>query len=163
MSPESSATVRRKICGGKNFRAVWVLCYDCPRRSGSSCRLLFRAVLVPPFLRFHAACCEKLVCWLPLKGLHRESGYAALSAMRTALADFPLKKVEAVPLALDTSADPAQARRAAAKMLRDDTVVAVVGPLQARQVSAVADVFTASGVEWRPQGRPPSNEAGPKP
>ncbi len=95
----------------------------------------------------------------PFEGLHRESGYAALSAMRTALADFPLKKVEAVPLALDTSADPAQARRAAAKMLRDDTVVAVVGPLQARQVSAVADVFTASGVEWRPQGRPPSNEA----
>ena len=79
--------------------------------------------------------------------------------MRAALADFPLKEFEAIPLAMDTSADPAYARRAAAKMLRDDSVVAVVGPLQARQVSAVAQLIADSGVEWQPQTRPPSTEA----
>ncbi len=92
----------------------------------------------------------------PFEGLHRESGYEALSAMRAALADYPLEKFEALPLAMDTSADPAQARRAAVKMLRDDSVVAVVGPLQARQVSAVAEVMAASDVKWQPQTRPAS-------
>lgn len=95
----------------------------------------------------------------PFEGLYRESGYQALSAMRAALADYPLREFEVVPLALDTSADPGYARRAAAKMLRDDSVVAVVGPLQARQVSAVADVISTSGVDWWPQSRPPSTEA----
>ena len=84
----------------------------------------------------------------PFEGLHRESGYEALSAMRAALADYPLVEVEALPLALDTSADPTQARRAALKMLRDDSVVAVVGPIQARTVSAVADVIAASDLAW---------------
>ena len=84
----------------------------------------------------------------PFEGLHRESGYEALSAMRAALADYPLVEVEALPLALDTSADPTQARRAALKMLRDDSVVAVVGPMQARTVSAVADVIAASDLDW---------------
>ena len=87
----------------------------------------------------------------PFEGLHRESGYEALAAMRAALSDFPLVEVEAMPLALDTSADPVQARRAALKMLRDDSVVAVVGPVQARTVSAVADVIAASDLElWLP-------------
>lgn len=95
----------------------------------------------------------------PFEGLHRESGYEALAAMRMALADYPLQQFEALPLALDTSADPTQARRSAAKMLRDETVLAVVGPLQARQVSAVADVIAASGVSWKPQTRPASSEA----
>lgn len=94
----------------------------------------------------------------PFEGLYRESGYEALSAMRMALADYPLENFDAIPLALDTSADPAQARRAAAKMLRDETVVAVIGPLQARQVSAVAEVLTASDVAWQPQVRPASSE-----
>lgn len=84
----------------------------------------------------------------PFEGLHRESGYEALAAMRAALADYPLVEVEALPLALDTSADPRQARRAALKMLRDDSVVAVVGPIQARTVSAVADVIAASDLDW---------------
>lgn len=95
----------------------------------------------------------------PFEGLHREIGYEALSAMRTALKDHPLDNFEALPLALDTSADPKQARRAAAKMLRDESVAAVVGPLQALQVSAVADVIASSGVEWLPQSRPASLEA----
>ncbi len=95
----------------------------------------------------------------PFEGLHRESGYEALSAMRAALADYPLDQFEALPLALDTAADPTQARRAALKMLRDETVAAVVGPLQARQVSAVANVIAASDVDWQPQSSPASIEA----
>ena len=96
----------------------------------------------------------------PFEGLHRESGYEALSAMRAALADYPLDEFEALPLALDTSADPAQARRAAAKLLRDDSVAAVVGPLQARQVYAVADIMAASDVDWRPPTAPATAESG---
>ena len=94
----------------------------------------------------------------PFEGLHRESGYEALSAMRAALADYPLDEFEALPLALDTSADPAQARRAAAKLLRDDSVAAVIGPLQARQVFAVADIMAGSDVDWRPPTTPATEE-----
>ena len=94
----------------------------------------------------------------PFEGLHRESGYEALSAMRAALADYPLDKFEALPLALDTSADPAQARRAAAKLLRDDSVAAVIGPLQARQVFAVADIMAGSEVVWRSPTAPATAE-----
>lgn len=94
----------------------------------------------------------------PFEGLHRESGYEALSAMRAALADYPMVEVEVLPLALDTSANPQQARRAAAKMLRDESVVAVVGPLQARQVSAVADVIAPAEVVWRPLTMPATDE-----
>ena len=95
----------------------------------------------------------------PFEGLHRESGYEALAAMRAALADYPLDEFEALPLALDTSADPAQARRAAAKLLRDDAVAAVVGPLQARQVFAVAEIIAAADVDWRPPTAPATTEA----
>ena len=94
----------------------------------------------------------------PFEGLHRESGYEALSAMRAALAAHPLPYVEVLPLALDTSADPAQARRAAAKLLRDESVVAVVGPLQPRQVAAVADLIAAADVVWRLPTAPSSAE-----
>ena len=87
----------------------------------------------------------------PFEGLHRESGYEALSAMRVALADYPLVEVDALPLALDTSADPVQAHRSALKMLRDDSVVAVIGPLQTRTVSAVAEIFMTSHLDvWLP-------------
>ena len=134
--------------------------YDTIGRAVSAARVVFCLVFSLSLL----SCTStrpvvKIGLLAPFEGLHRESGYEALSAMRAALADFPLKEFEAVPLALDTSADPAHARRAAAKMLRDDSVVAVVGPLQARQVSAVAHVIAASGVEWQPQSMPPTTEA----
>lgn len=84
----------------------------------------------------------------PFEGLYRQSGYEALAAMRAALADHQPPYVEVLPLALDTSADPEQARRAAAKLLRDDSVVAVIGPLHSPQVAAAADLFAASRVDW---------------
>ena len=94
----------------------------------------------------------------PFEGLHRESGYEALAAMRAALAEHPLPDAEVLPLALDTSADPAQARRAAAKLLRDDSVAAVVGPIQLRQVAAVAELVAATDVVWQLPTAPPSAE-----
>ncbi len=84
----------------------------------------------------------------PFEGLHRHSGYEALTAMRSALAERPLPDVEVLPLALNTSADPVQARRAAEKLLRDDSVVAVIGPLQHRQAAAVADLIAAANADW---------------
>ncbi len=68
--------------------------------------------------------------------------------MRAALADHQPSDVEVLPLALDTSADPEQARRAAAKLLRDDSVVAIIGPLQSPQVGAVSELIVASEVDW---------------
>ena len=94
----------------------------------------------------------------PFEGLHRERGYEALAAMRAALAEQPLSDVEVLPLALDTSADPSQARRAAAKLLRDESVVAVVGPLRPQQVAAVADLIAAADVIWRLPTAPSSAE-----
>ena len=94
----------------------------------------------------------------PFEGLHRESGYNALAAMRSALNDYPLDGVDVLPLALDTSASPSQARRAAVKMLRDNSVVAVVGPLQTKEVSAVADIMAASNLDWQLPAIPASQE-----
>ncbi len=68
----------------------------------------------------------------PFEGLYRESGYEALAAMRSAIADSPLPsqvRIDILPLALDDSADPQRSGRAAAKMLADPAVAAVVGPL----------------------------------
>lgn len=96
----------------------------------------------------------------PFEGLYRQSGYEALAAMRAALADHQPPNIEVLPLALDTSADPEQARRAAAKLLRDDSVAAVIGPLQAPQVSAVSGIFAGSEVEghFPLAPRPPDEE-----
>ena len=84
----------------------------------------------------------------PFEGRHRHSGYEALAAMGAALSEHPLPGVEVLPLALNTSADPQQARRAAQKLLQDGNVAAVVGPLQPRQAAAVADIMATTDVLW---------------
>jgi hypothetical protein len=85
----------------------------------------------------------------PFEGLYRESGYAALGAMRQALADCTPSGLEVMPLALDDSGDPAQAQRAAQKLLVDPTVAAVIGPLLLDAVPAVTAVMTqASDIPW---------------
>lgn len=128
-------------------------------RAQSLARVVFCLTLVLSLLSCNATRpVVKIGLLAPFEGLHREIGYEALSAMRTALADYPLDNFDALPLALDTSADPTQARRAAVKMLRDKSVAAVIGPLQARQVSSVAGVIKASGMEWHPLTRPASLE-----
>ncbi|MCC6454320.1 MAG: ABC transporter substrate-binding protein [Caldilineaceae bacterium] len=85
----------------------------------------------------------------PFEGLYRQSGYAALAAMRQALAECTPPGLEVMPLALDDSGDPVQARRAAQKLLVDPTVVAVIGPLLLDAVPAVTAVMTqASDIPW---------------
>jgi hypothetical protein len=57
--------------------------------------------------------------------------------------------VDVLPLALDDSGDPAQARRASQKLLADPQVVAVVGPLLLDAIPAVATVITPSAtIPW---------------
>jgi branched-chain amino acid transport system substrate-binding protein len=85
----------------------------------------------------------------PFEGLYRQSGYAALEAMRQAMADCTPAGMDVLPLALDDSGDPAQAQRAAQKLLVDPTVRAVVGPLLLDAIPAVAAVITPTAtIPW---------------
>jgi branched-chain amino acid transport system substrate-binding protein len=85
----------------------------------------------------------------PFEGLYRQSGYAALEAMRQAIQECTPPGMDVLPLALDDGGDPAQALRAAQKLLVDPTVRAIVGPLLLESVPAVSTVITpATGVAW---------------
>jgi branched-chain amino acid transport system substrate-binding protein len=85
----------------------------------------------------------------PFEGLYRQSGYAALAAMRQALDECTPSGLAVIPLALDDSGDPAQAQRAAQKLLVDPTVRAVVGPLLLDAVPAVATVMAQEpSIPW---------------
>ena len=78
----------------------------------------------------------------PFEGLYRESGYAALEAMRQAIGECTPHGMDVLPVALDDSGDPDQARRAAQKLLVDPQVVAVVGPFLLDTITAVSTVMT---------------------
>jgi branched-chain amino acid transport system substrate-binding protein len=85
----------------------------------------------------------------PFEGLYRQSGYAALDAMRQAMAECAPPGIDVLPLALDDSGDPARAQRAAQKLLIDPTVRAIVGPLLITSIPAVAGVITStSTMPW---------------
>lgn len=84
----------------------------------------------------------------PFEGLYRRTGYAALDAVRTAIADCSPPGVDVLPLALDDSGQPEGAAHAAAKMRADPAVVAVVGPLSADNVAAAAPQLSEYGARW---------------
>lgn len=84
----------------------------------------------------------------PFEGLHRRSGYAALAAMRQAIVETPAGATGIIPLALDDSADPTRARRAAEKLLRDPQVRAVIGPLTPALTASVSDTLAAATLPW---------------
>lgn len=87
----------------------------------------------------------------PFEGLYRESGYEALAAMRSAIADSPLPsqvRIDILPLALDDSADPQRSGRAAAKMRADPAVAAVVGPLFPGSGLAAGDQLSDAPPVW---------------
>ena len=89
----------------------------------------------------------------PFEGLYRESGYEALAAMRSAIADSPLPgqlRIDILPLAVDDSADPERSGRAAAKMRADPAVAAVVGPLFPGSGGAVGEHFSGVELAWLP-------------
>ncbi len=84
----------------------------------------------------------------PFEGLYRESGYAALDALRAALAECAPREMALVPLALDSGSSPEQARRAAAKLALDPALAAVIGPLDLASAAAAADVLEAQNLPW---------------
>ena len=96
----------------------------------------------------------------PFEGLYRESGYAALAAMRSAIADSPLPaqvRIEILPLAVDDSADPERAGRAMAKMMADPAVAAVVGPLFPTTGAAAGEQAGKAQKAWMPSFAPNPN------
>ncbi len=87
------------------------------------------------------------------EGLQRRNGYEALAAMRWAITTAAQQSagaqaVAVIPLALDAGADPAQARRAAQKLLADPTVKAVVGPYDPLLIAAVRPLIEAAALPW---------------
>lgn len=84
----------------------------------------------------------------PFEGLYRARGYAALTALRRGLEDCAPPGAALIPLALDGGADPAQSRRAAAKLNLDPTVRAVVGPLDLASAAAASENLAASNLPW---------------
>lgn len=84
----------------------------------------------------------------PFEGLYRQSGYDALAAMRSALANCAPPGIALVPLALDGGADPDQSRRAAAKLALDPAVAAVIGPLDLAGAAAAAEILAAEQFPW---------------
>ncbi|MEZ4733573.1 MAG: ABC transporter substrate-binding protein [Caldilineaceae bacterium] len=85
----------------------------------------------------------------PFEGLHRRSGYEALTFMRQAIADYSTTdEVAIMPLALDDGATPVQAARAVRKMVQDGAVQAVVGPYRPVLVPSVEAALASTGLPW---------------
>lgn len=84
----------------------------------------------------------------PFEGLHRRSGYGALTAMREAIAEVAPAGVAIMPLALDDAADPGQVERAARKLLQDPDVRALVGPYSPALAQQIEPFLTAHDVAW---------------
>jgi len=84
----------------------------------------------------------------PFEGLYRETGYEALDALRAAIEACAPAGVDVLPLALDDSNRPDNARRAAAKLLLDPTTAAVIGPYGYDTTIAASQELSASRVNW---------------
>lgn len=84
----------------------------------------------------------------PFEGLHRRSGYSALTAMRQAIAEMAPAEVAMMPLALDDAADPAQVERAARKLLQDPDVRALIGPYSPFLAQRIELLVTAHELAW---------------
>lgn len=70
----------------------------------------------------------------PFEGLYRRTGYEALAAMRQAIDETGAGngasvEIDILPLALDDTADPQRAQRAAEKLLASTDVDVIIGPL----------------------------------
>lgn len=84
----------------------------------------------------------------PFEGLHRRSGYSALTAMRQAIMELAPGEVAIMPLAVDDAADPAQVERAARKLLQDPDVHALVGPYSPFLAQRIESLLTSHEVAW---------------
>jgi branched-chain amino acid transport system substrate-binding protein len=84
----------------------------------------------------------------PFEGLHRRTGYAALDAMRMAIAEAPTSAVDVLPLAVDDANDPLRAKRSAQKLMVDPKVQAVIGPLSPGLLFHVTPVLDNGVLLW---------------
>lgn len=124
-------------------------------------RFLLNMVVVAGLLLGPAACTNvrptiKIGVLGSFEGLHRRSGYAALEAARSAIAEFPDVAAGILPLALDDAGNPAQAQRAAEKLLADPEVKAVVGPLTPALFAATQPVRQGANLVWLAPFAPPA-------
>ena len=115
--------------------------------------MLARTLWLIAALFLLAACSDvrpvaKIGLIAPFEGLYRSTGYAALEQTRAAIAGAPAGQAALIPLALDDSADPQRALRAAQKLLVDPTVKAIVGPLAPAQGAAAGAAIRGAGVPW---------------
>lgn len=83
----------------------------------------------------------------PFEGLHRRTGYAALTAMRLAIQETP-STVAMLPLAMDEGVDAQRAQRAAQKLLLSTEVGALIGPATPELFDAVGAVLAQSALPW---------------
>ncbi|MBI1296646.1 hypothetical protein GC175_16955 [bacterium] len=90
----------------------------------------------------------KIALIAPFEGLYRQTGYTALEAMRSAIAQSDTGGIDIMPLALDGSGSAEQVRRATQKALRDPSVAALVGPFNPAKADAVADLLSVDGRAW---------------
>jgi branched-chain amino acid transport system substrate-binding protein len=84
----------------------------------------------------------------PFEGLYRRTGYAALNAMRAAIAEAPYGGMDVLPLALDDFNHPVRAQRAAQMLRIDASVQAVVGPLALTTQASVLGVLEETSLLW---------------
>ena len=82
----------------------------------------------------------------PFEGLYRETGYEALAALRAAIETCAPAGIDVLPLALDDSNRPDNARRAAAKLLVDPATAAIIGPYNFDTAIAAGQELTAGRV-----------------
>ena len=121
------------------------------RRSISQSRNLFFSLLLLALLLPSCTSIRpvfKIGLLAPFEGLHRQSGYAALTAMRQAIADFAPTGIAVMPVALDDGAGLAQTDRAARKLLHDHSLAALIGPYAPPLIQQIQPLLTEAGVPW---------------
>jgi len=101
----------------------------------------------------------------PFEGRHREIGYDAIYAARLAVREINGRGDRGGPrielVALDDSADPELARQAAASLVVDPDVVAVLGHWLPETTAAAKDVYSQETLPLLPLGRQPFVEVAP--
>lgn len=84
----------------------------------------------------------------PFEGLYRQSGYAALDTMRATIDARENGVIDLLALAHDGHADAANTRRAVEKLLIDERVDVLVGPLSPPLAASMADLMAQSDIAW---------------
>ncbi len=89
----------------------------------------------------------RLALVAPFEGLHRQTGYAALQAVRARVAEDAEKfgrRVQIVVWAVDDGGSPVLAQTRARELISDPTVLAVVGHFTPEAAAAAAPLYAAA-------------------